>query len=58
MLQIPFIRENKALVIERLAKRNIDATQSINDVITLDEDRRNLQTQLDTLKAESNSISK
>ncbi|GAA0735977.1 serine--tRNA ligase [Gaetbulibacter jejuensis] len=58
MLQVPFIRENKELVIERLAKRNIDAEQSINDVITLDEDRRNLQATLDNLKAESNSISK
>ncbi|TBV25154.1 serine--tRNA ligase [Meridianimaribacter sp. CL38] len=58
MLQVPFIRENKELVIERLAKRNIDAGQSINDVITLDEDRRNLQATLDNLKAESNSISK
>ncbi len=58
MLQVPFIRENKELVIERLAKRSIDAEQSINDVITLDEDRRNLQATLDNLKAESNSISK
>ena len=58
MLQVPFIRENKDLVIERLTKRNIDAKQMIGDVILLDEERRQLQTQLDTDKAESNAISK
>ncbi len=58
MLQVPFIRENKELVIERLAKRNIDATQMINDVITLDEDRRRIQTELDAILAESNALSK
>jgi len=58
MLQVPFIRENKDAVIKGLAKRNIDATQMINDVIDLDEDRRSLQTQLDNILAESNSLSK
>lgn len=58
MLQVPFIRENKEDVIKRLAIRNIDATQIIEDVITLDEDRRQLQTQLDNTLAESNSLSK
>ena len=58
MLQVPFIRENKDAVIKGLAKRNIDATQMINDVIDLDEDRRGLQTQLDNILAESNSLSK
>ncbi len=58
MLQVPFIRENKELVIEHLAKRNIDATQMINDVITFDEDRRRLQTELDNTLAESNTLSK
>jgi len=58
MLQVPFIREHTDLVIARLAKRNIDATQMIADVITLDEDRRELQTQLDNTLAESNTLSK
>ncbi|MBQ0769168.1 MAG: serine--tRNA ligase [Bizionia sp.] len=58
MLQIPFIRENKALVISRLAKRNIDATETVNAVIVLDEERRALQTELDNTLAESNTISK
>ena len=58
MLQVPFIRENKDLVIKRLAKRNIDASQIIDEVLSLDENRRGIQTQLDSLLAESNSISK
>lgn len=58
MLQVPFIKENKDLVIERLAKRNIDATSIINDVISFDEDRKRIQTELDNTLAESNTLSK
>ncbi|AJR02992.1 serine--tRNA ligase [Siansivirga zeaxanthinifaciens] len=58
MLQVPFIRENKDLVIKRLAKRNIDATEMINNVILFDEDRRRIQTELDNTLAESNALSK
>ncbi|MAX70486.1 MAG: serine--tRNA ligase [Flavobacteriaceae bacterium] len=58
MLQVPFIRENKDDVIARLAKRNIDATEMLDEVIALDEERRAIQTNLDNIKAESNSISK
>ncbi len=58
MLQVPFIRDNKAIVIERLSKRNIDATKMIDDVIALDEKRRSIQTELDNTLAESNTISK
>ena len=58
MLQVAFIREHKEDVIKRLAKRNIDATLMVNEAIALDEERRNLQTQLDSIKAESNTLSK
>lgn len=58
MLQVPFIRENKNLVIAGLAKRNIDATSIIDQVISLDEDRRRIQTELDNTLAESNTLSK
>jgi seryl-tRNA synthetase len=58
MLQVPFIRDNQDLVIKRLAKRNIDATSMIADVITFDEERRALQAQLDKTLAESNTLSK
>jgi len=58
MLQVPFIRENQELVIERLKKRNLDATEMINEVIKLDEERRQTQTELDNTLAESNALSK
>jgi len=58
MLQVAFIIENKEDIIARLAKRNIDATEMINETIALDENRRAIQTNLDNTKAESNSLSK
>ncbi|WNH14190.1 serine--tRNA ligase [Thalassobellus suaedae] len=58
MLQVPFIRENKDLVITQLAKRNIDASSMIDAVINLDEDRKRIQTALDNTLAESNALSK
>lgn len=58
MLQLPFIRENTEAVIKRLAVRNIDAKPLVDQVISLDEERRTLQAQLDNVLAESNSISK
>lgn len=58
MLRVPFIRDNQDLVIERLAKRNIDAKQMIADVLNLDQQRRDLQARLDNTLAESNALSK
>ena len=58
MLQVALIRDNKEDIIARLAKRNIDATEMINEAIALDEDRKALQTSLDNTKAESNALSK
>lgn len=58
MLQVPFIRDNKDLVIAGLAKRNMDATSVINQVLSLDEERRRIQTDLDNTLAESNTLSK
>ncbi|GAA4972867.1 serine--tRNA ligase [Algibacter aquimarinus] len=58
MLQVSFIKEHKDLVIARLEKRNIDATNMIDEVIKLDEDRKSIQTELDNTLAESNALSK
>lgn len=58
MLQVAFITENKEDIIRRLAKRHIDATDMINEAISLDEDRKAIQTKLDNTKAESNTLSK
>ena len=58
MLQIAFIRENQDKVIKALAKRNIDATQTIQEVVTLDENRRAAQLEMDNLLADTNNLSK
>ena len=58
MLQVSFIREHQAEVLERLSKRTSDAQSLIDDVLKLDESRRGLQTQADAVSAELNAISK
>ena len=58
MLQVPFIRDNKEVVIAGLAKRHFDAKALVEQVIILDEERRALQTKLDNTLAESNALSK
>jgi seryl-tRNA synthetase len=58
MLQLSFIRENKETVIERLSVKNFDARQIIDEVIELDEQRRNTQKKLDDLLAKSNKMAK
>lgn len=58
MLQVPFIRENKEKVIEALAKRNFSADEVINEVLSVDEERRSIQAELDNTLAESNRLSK
>ncbi|WP_340075789.1 serine--tRNA ligase [Leptobacterium sp. I13] len=58
MLQVPYIREHKENVIKALAKRNFEAEQLIDDVIHLDEERRNTQAELDNFLSQSNAFSK
>ena len=58
MLQVSFIREHQAEVLERLSKRTSDAQSLIENVLKLDESRRGLQTQADAVSAELNAISK
>jgi len=58
MLQIAYIRENKEDVIKRLSKRNIDATQIVEFVISLDEGKRSLQGELDAVLSQSNMLAK
>ena len=43
MLQVSHIRENKEQVIKALAKRNLDVRELVEEVISLDEKRRNTQ---------------
>ena len=58
MLQIGFIRENQEKVIKALAKRNIDAKATVDEVVQLDEKRRSTQVELDNILSESNKLSK
>lgn len=58
MLQLNVIRENRDAVIKALAKRNLDATPVVDEIIRLDEQRRATQLELDNTSAESNTLSK
>lgn len=57
MLQLQTIRENQDEVIRRLAKKNFKG-DTIQQVAALDTERRKALTELETLKAEANSIAK
>jgi len=58
MLQVAYIREHKEEVIKRLAIKNFDAKDIIEELITLDEKRRNTQSENDAILADSNKLSK
>lgn len=59
MLSLPYIRENKDLVIKGLAIRNFpNAEKLIAEVLDTDIKRRALQAELDNTLAESNKLSK
>ena len=58
MLQITYIRDNQQKVIQALAKRNIDATKTVQDIVSLDENRRASQLALDNNLAEANNLAK
>tara|TARA_R110002073_G_scaffold40547_5_gene115112 strand:+ start:230627 stop:231940 length:1314 start_codon:yes stop_codon:yes gene_type:complete len=59
MLQVAYIKDNKDHVLKGLTVRNFpDAESSINTVLEIDETRKATQTELDSILAESNSISK
>ena len=58
MLQLNYIRERSEDVISRLAIKNFDAKNLVQQVLTLDVDRRKIQTELDTLNSEANTLAK
>lgn len=58
MLEVAHIRENKEAFAKALSKRNIDAATLLDQVIAADELRRNSQSQLDEVLADSNKFSK
>lgn len=58
MLQVSIIRAHKDAYITALKKRNFNAEEIFEEILTLDETRRSTQTQLDDTLAESNQLSK
>ena len=58
MLQLPFIKNNRELIIERYKKRFLNATETIDNVIKLDEQRINTQQELEKIQSESNALAK
>jgi seryl-tRNA synthetase len=59
MLQVAHIREDKARILEGLLKRYFpDAETLLDTVVALDDERKSIQTELDSILSESNKISK
>jgi seryl-tRNA synthetase len=58
MLTIPFIRENRDIVISRLKIKNFNNTSVIDEIISTDNERRALQAKFDSKQNELNSCSK
>jgi seryl-tRNA synthetase len=58
MLQVSYIRENSDEVLNRLAVRNFKQPELIDQIIQLDDDRRQTQTLLDSISAEANAAAK
>lgn len=58
MLQVNYIRENFDTVVERLSIKNFDAKEILAKVIELDDLRKSTQSELDSIKAESNALAK
>ncbi|TNF46364.1 MAG: serine--tRNA ligase [Bacteroidetes bacterium] len=58
MLEISRIRNEKETIIEGLKKRNIDATETLNQILGFDQEWRTTKTQLESISAELNSLAK
>ena len=58
MLTVPYIRENKELVLAGLAKRNKDFSATIEDILATDSARKSTQAELDANLAEANRLAR
>lgn len=58
MLLVPYIRENREHVIERLQRKNFKNVELVDVIITLDEKRRSFQNQSDMVASEANLLAK
>jgi len=58
MLQVAFIRNNKEEVKHRLAVKNFAELNLVDEILSLDEERKKLQLEFDSTQAKVNSASK
>ncbi len=58
MLTLKFIQENKGKVVERLKKKNFDASGIVEKILDLNEKRRSLLKDTESSQAEMNALSK
>lgn len=58
MLNLKFIQDNPELVVEKLKRKNFDASEIVAQIIELYQQKNKLQGQADQAKAEMNKISK
>ena len=58
MLSLNFIREHTQEVIDRLAIKNFNGSETIVRIVELDNQRRETQKKLDDIQAQSNSLAK
>jgi seryl-tRNA synthetase len=58
MLEIQRLRTDKDAVLEGLKKRNLDATETVDAILAKDQEWRANKTELETIAAEMNRISK
>ncbi|MEY3200025.1 MAG: hypothetical protein RJA13_1983, partial [Bacteroidota bacterium] len=58
MLEITRIRNEKEAIIEGLKKRNIDATATLDQILTADQNWRSAKTDLESISAELNVLAK
>src|SRR6201986_1357046 len=58
MLQVSYIRDNREKVLERLAVKNFKQPELVDEVIQLDNDRRQTQNRMDNVSAEANAAAK
>jgi len=58
MLQVNYIRENREKVLEGLSVRNFKQPELVDEIINIDEERRQFQTSLDNLSAIANAAAK
>lgn len=58
MLQVPFIKQNTSFVKERLSVKHFADLSLVDEIIDLDDQRKQMQLQFDTNQSQVNSLSK